>query len=193
MVSECGIDIREAGAVLPATSELVWLNGRVHDSVTDHFGVVSEDSGNWTWVLVAARNVRSVCCTLHCTGRCCMKLVVFLAILCLASTSLGSTSVPLKWGRCVMKSVRQKRPANTDNILSCVFVCLANHLCLGPCLILFALRRSLHVPPYHVHCNKMTQIDGLFKKWRYVPQSTVHFRLDGKVICRLGCGIHNVK
>ena len=43
---KCGIDIQNAGAILQPTSEFAWSNSGVCDSVTDHFGAVSEDSGN---------------------------------------------------------------------------------------------------------------------------------------------------
>ena len=67
MVSECKIDIENVGAVSVSASEFVWWNGGVHDSITDIFASANKDNGNWTWLLVAARTVGSVCCTLHCT------------------------------------------------------------------------------------------------------------------------------
>ena len=49
-----------------------------------------------------------------------MMLDVLLTVVCLASMSLSATSVPFRWGRCAMKSVRQKRPANSLVIRSLV-------------------------------------------------------------------------
>ena len=42
-----------------------------------------------------------------------MMSVIFLVVVCLASSFLGATSVPFKRGRCAMKFVRQKQPVNT--------------------------------------------------------------------------------
>ena len=44
-----------------------------------------------------------------------MMLVIFLAVVCLASTSLGATFVPFKQGRCAMNSVRQILASNTQD------------------------------------------------------------------------------
>ena len=46
-----------------------------------------------------------------------MMLDVLLAVVCLASASLGATSVPFRRGRCAMKSVRQKRIPNSTKVL----------------------------------------------------------------------------
>ena len=45
-VSECGIDIQDAGLVSSHTSEFVWFNDCVQDSKTDLSGGMNEDSGN---------------------------------------------------------------------------------------------------------------------------------------------------
>ena len=52
VVSKCTIDIQDAKAILLPASELIYSNSHVHDSITDHFGVVSEDSKNRTCFLV---------------------------------------------------------------------------------------------------------------------------------------------
>ena len=70
-----------------------------------------------TWLLVAARTFRPVCFTLRCTWGCCMTLVIFLAVVCLASASLGATSVPFRRWHCAMKSVRQKHKPNTPGMV----------------------------------------------------------------------------
>lgn len=59
------------------------------DSITDHFGVVRQDNESWAWFLVTTRTIWPMCYILHCTKGCCIKLVVLLVVLCLASASLG--------------------------------------------------------------------------------------------------------
>ena len=57
-----------------------------------------------------------------------MEMAVFLAVLCLTSASLGTTSVPFKRGRCAVISVRQKRPTNSYLVTYCtVYLCSQKH------------------------------------------------------------------
>ena len=46
VVSECGIDIQDTGVVLPLVIEFVCSKGHVCNSITNHFGAMSEDIGN---------------------------------------------------------------------------------------------------------------------------------------------------
>lgn len=78
----------------------------------NNLSAVSEDSGIWTWFLVAARIVGPVCCTSWCTRVCCMMLGILWAVVCLASMSLSATSTTLKKGRCAVISAWRKRSAN---------------------------------------------------------------------------------
>lgn len=99
--SERGIDMRDVGAVLLPTSELVWSNGRVHDSVIDHFDTMSRDSRDHrtsVYFMVYWRLLYDVGYIIGC---------------CVSGfASRGATSVPFQRGHCAMKPVRRKLISN---------------------------------------------------------------------------------
>lgn len=63
--SKRGVDMWDAGAVLPPPTEVVQFNDCIRHLVFDILGGVNEGRGNCTKFSVVTRTDRLVCCTLR--------------------------------------------------------------------------------------------------------------------------------